>query len=352
MESITVGVDLAKQVFAICEVDKNGRVLARRELKRDGFHAWIAAQSAGTVVAMEACSSAHYWGRQCEAHGLVPRLMAAQFVKPFRKSALVKNDRQDAEAIATAARQGNMRFVALKSEAQQVRLCWHRVREGYKKDALALRNRVRGLLAEFGVVPAPSVAALKRALADLDSQQLPASLMRLIRLQQEHLAAIESGMAECDAQIDAQANADERCARLRELTGIGPVTADAVVASVGNAAEFKNGRQFAAWMGLTPTQFGSGGKVSLGHISCRGDRYLRTLLIQGARSSLQRAKVTPAKKATAEQLWIVQLASRMPYGKVLVAIANKHARQVWAMLARGEAYDPEAWLRHPMVQRA
>ena len=147
MESITVGVDLAKQVFAVCDVDKNGRVLARRELKCDGFRAWLMAQSAGTVVVMEACSSAHYWGHQRETHGLVPRLMAAKFVKPFRKNALVKNDRQDAEAIATAARQGNMRFVAVKSEAQQVRLCGHRVREGYKKDALALHNRVRGLLA-------------------------------------------------------------------------------------------------------------------------------------------------------------------------------------------------------------
>lgn len=351
MESITAGVDLAKQVFTICDMDKNGRVVARRELKRDGFHAWIAAQPAGRVVAMEACSSAHYWGRTCEANGLVPRLMAAQFVKPFRKSAVIKNDRNDAEAIATAARQGNMRFVTVKREAQQVRLCWHRVREGYKKDALALRNRVRGLLAEFGVVPAPSVTALKRALADLEPHGLPSSLLRLIRLQQEHLAAIEAGMAECDAQIAAQAKADERCDRLRELTGVGPVTADAVVASVGNAAEFKNGRQFAAWMGLTPTQFGSGGKVSLGHISCRGDRYLRTLLIQGARSSLQRAKLTLAEQATPEQLWIVQLASRMSYGKVLVAIANKHARQIWAMLARGESYDPEAWLKHPMVQR-
>jgi transposase len=176
-------------------------------------------------------------------------------------------------------------------------------------------------------------------------------LCRLIRQQQEHLAAIETGMAECEAQIAAQAKADERCERLRELTGIGPITADAVVASVGNATEFKNGRQFAAWMGLTPTQFGSGGKVTLGHISCRGDRYLRTLLIQGARSSLQRAKVTPADKATPEQLWIVQLSQRMSYGKVLVAIANKHARQVWAMLSRGESYDPDAWLKHPMVQR-
>jgi transposase len=156
MKSITVGVDLAKQVFAICEVETTGKVVSRRELKRDGFHAWLAGRPVGTVVAMEACSGAHYWGRQCESYGLEPRLMAAQFVKPFRKSALVKNDRQDAEAIATAARQGNMRFVAVKSEAQQVRLCWHRVREGYKKDALALSNRLRGLLAEFGVVPSPT----------------------------------------------------------------------------------------------------------------------------------------------------------------------------------------------------
>lgn len=352
MQSITAGVDLAKQVFAICLMDDAGHVTGRRELRRDGFHQWLAEQPEGMIVAMEACSSAHYWGRECQRHGLQPRLMAAQFVKPFRKRALIKNDRQDAEAIATAARQGNMRFVAVKDEPQQVRLSWHRVREGYKKDALAVRNRLRGLLAEFGVVIPESVTALKRTLADLDRHELPTGLLRLIRLQQEHLKVIEAGMAECDARIVEQATADERCQRLRALTGIGPVTADAVVASVGNAAEFRNGRQFAAWMGLTPTQFGSGGKVSLGHISCRGDRYLRTLLIQGARSSLQRAKLIPTDTATPEQQWIVQLAARMSYGKVLVAIANKHARQVWAMLVRSEAYDPEAWLKHPMVQRA
>lgn len=351
MESITVGVDLAKQVFALCTVDGTGRVSTRQELGRTGFHAWVGSQPAGTVVAMEACSSAHYWGRQCQQHGLVPRLMAAQFVKPFRKNALVKNDRQDAEAIATAARQGNMRFVAVKSEAQQVRLCWHRVREGYKKDAQAVRNRLRGLLAEFGVVPAPSVTALKRALADLDAYALPPLLCRLIRQQEQHLNDIEGYMKECDEHIGEQAKTDERCQRLRALTGIGALTADAVVASVGNASEFRNGRQFAAWMGLTPTQFGSGGKVNLGRISCRGDRYLRTLLIQGARSSVQRAKVVPADKATPEQVWIVELANRLSYGKLLVAVANKHARQIWAMLSRGEDYDPEAWLKHPMVQR-
>ena len=157
MQSITAGVDLAKQVFAICLMDDAGHVVGRRELQRDAFHQWLAEQPAGTIVAMEACGSAHYWGRECLRHGLQPRLMAAQFVKPFRKRALIKNDRQDAEAIATAARQGNMRFVTVKDEAQQVRLSWHRVREGYKKDALAIRNRLRGLLAEFGVVIPESV---------------------------------------------------------------------------------------------------------------------------------------------------------------------------------------------------
>lgn len=245
------------------------------------------------IVAMEACSIAHYLGRECQRHGLQSRLMAAQSVEHFRKRALIKNDRQDAEAIATTARQGNMRFFAVKDEPQQVRLSWHRVREGYKKDALAVRNRLRGLLAEFGVVIPESVTALKRTLADLDRHELPIGLLRLIRLQQEHLKVIEAGMAECDARIAEQATADERCQRLRALTGIDPVTADAEVVSVGNAAEFCNGRQFAAWMGLTPTQFGSEGKVSLGHISCRGDRYLRTLLIQVARSSLHRAKLIP-----------------------------------------------------------
>ena len=152
MQSITAGIDLAKHVFAICLVDAAGHVTGRRELRRDGFHQWLTEQPPGMVIAMEACGSAHYWARECQRHSLQPRLMAALFVKPSRTRALIKHDRQDAEAIATAARQGNMRFVAVKDEAQQVRLSWHRVREGYKKDALAVRNRLRGLLAEFGVV--------------------------------------------------------------------------------------------------------------------------------------------------------------------------------------------------------
>ena len=351
MRTITIGVDLAKQVFAACSVDAAGRVQERRELARPAFAHWLAQLPAGTVVAMEACSGAHQWARRCQDHGLHPRLMAAQFVAPFRKSRTAKNDRNDAEAIATAARQGNMRFVPVKTVDQQVRLSWHRVREGYKAEALATGNRLRGLLAEFGVAMPRSDAALRRTLADLDALSLPSSLVELLHSVDAHWQQLQARIVDADRRIHAHAQADEACLRLRAIIGVGPITADAVVATIGSAHSFKNGRQFAAWLGLVPMQHSSGGHTRLGHISCRGDGYLRTLLIQGARSSLQRAKAVAWEKATPEQRWIQDLERRLPFGKVLVALANKHARQVWAMLARGEHYDADAWLKHPMVQR-
>lgn len=158
-------------------------------------------------------------------------------------------------------------------------------------------------------------------------------------------------MAACDKRIALHAKTDTRCARVQSIIGVVVLTADAVVALVGSAQEFKNGRQLSAWLGLTPKQFSSGGHTRLGGICCRGDGYLRTLLIQGARSSLQRAKAVTREKATAEQVWIKSLDARLPFGKLIVAIANKHARKLWAMLARNEDYDSEAWLKHPMVQR-
>lgn len=351
MSTITIGVDLAKQVFSVCSVDSAGRVRERRDLRRDAFIQWLPSVPAGTTVAMEACSGAHHWARRCQDYGLTPRLMAAQFVAPFRKSRATKNDRNDAEAIATAARQGNMRFVPVKSVDQQARLSWHRVREGYKTEALATSNRLRGLLAEFGVVVAQSDAALRRTLADLDALALPCSLVELLRDVDAQWKQLQARIIEADCQIQTHANADEACTRLRAIIGVGPITADAVVATIGSAQSFANGRQFAAWLGLVPMQHSSGGRTRLGRISCRGDGYLRTLLIQGARSTLQRAKAVSWEKATAEQRWIQDLERRLPFGKVLVAIANKHARQVWALLARGEHYDAEAWLKHPMVQR-
>lgn len=178
MRTITIGVDLAKQVFSICGLDATGRVQQRRELSRSAFETWLVQVPAGTIIAMEACSGAHHWARRCRDLGLEPRLIAAQLVVPFRKSALHKNDRNDAEAIATAARQGNMRFVPAKTVDQQARLSWHRVREGYKIEALAIGNRLRGLLAEFGVAVARSDAALRRALGD---QTLLAGLPTMLR---------------------------------------------------------------------------------------------------------------------------------------------------------------------------
>jgi len=347
-----MGVDLAKQVFSVSELDGGGRIRQRRDLKRDAFRAWLVQLPPGTVVAMEACSGAHHWARRCLEHGLVPRLMAAQFVKPFRKSQGNKNDRNDAEAIATAARQGNMRFVAVKMVDQQARLSWHRVREGYKGEALAISNRLRGLLAEFGVVVARSDHALRRALGDeVVRQQLPAMLHRLLDDLQQHWQQVRERIAACDTTIAAHARADVRSRRAQQILGVGPLTADAVVATIGDGRDFKQGRQLSAWLGLTPTQHSSGGKQRPGEISRRGDSYLRTLLIQGARSSLHRANVVARDTATAEQIWIRDLAQRLPFGKVLVAIANKHARQLWAILARSEDYDADAWLRHPMVQR-
>ena len=351
MSTITIGVDLAKQVFSVCSVDAAGRVQERRDLRREAFIQWLPSVPAGTTVAMEACSGAHHWARRCQDQGLQPRLMAAQFVASFRKSRTAKNDRNDAEAIATAARQGNMRFVPVKTVDQQARLSWHRVREGYKAEALATSNRLRGLLAEFGVAVAQSDAALRRTLADLDALALPCSLVELLRDADLQWKQLQARILEADKRIRAHAQADEACTRLRAIIGVGPITADAVVATIGSAQSFANGRQLAAWLGLVPMQQSSGGRTHRGRISCRGDGYLRTLLIQGARSTMQRAKAVSWEKATAEQRWIQDLERRLPFGKVLVAIANKHARQLWAMLARGEHYDAEAWLKHPMVQR-
>jgi len=351
MNTITIGIDLAKQAFSVCEVDATGRVRQRKDYGRNAFATWLPQVPAGTVVAMEACSGAHHWARRCIAYGLQPRLIAAQFVTPFRKRRTTKNDRHDAEAIATAARQGNMRFVPVKTEEQQARLSWHRVREGYKAEALALSNRMRGLLAEFGVIAAKSDHALRHVLADdAVKSRLPTMLVTLLDDLNGHWSQLRERIAGCDKRIASHACTDARCQRIRVLAGIGPLTADAMMATVGSAQDFRNGRHLAAWLGLTPIQHSSGGRNRLGAISCRGDGYLRTLLIQGARSSLQRAKAVSREKATREQIWIQQLATRLPFGKLLVAIANKHARQLWAMLAHEVDYDPHACLGHPMHQ--
>ena len=253
MRNITIGIDLAKSVFSTCTVDATGRVVQRQDLRREAFASWLVQLPAGTLIAMEACSGAHHWARRGIDHGFQPRLMAAQFVKPFRKSQAAKNDRNDAEAIATAARQGNMRFVPVKSIDQQARLAEHRVREGYKADALAASNRLRGILAEFGIVVARSDAALRRLLARLDELAIPASTREALDQMQRHWSSLREHETTCSRRILAQSHDDERCTRLRRIIGIGPLTADALVATIGNGHDFRNGRQLAAWLGLTPS---------------------------------------------------------------------------------------------------
>lgn len=346
MEHITtIGIDLAKEVLAVCALDAGGAVVYVKVFRREAFLVWAQALAPCTV-AMEACGSAHHWGRWFAVRGHSVRLMAAEFVQPFRKSIAAKNDRNDAEAIAVASRQPTMRFVSVKSVEQQGVLAWHRMREGWKEERTALLNRVRGLLGEFGIWPARSSEKLIRALPALcEDERLPAGLHAMLCEAREQLSALHARLARCDHEIGLHAQGNAGARRLKEVTGIGTLTASAAAATVVDPKNYRCGRQFAAWLGLVPRQTSSGGKIRLGRISRRGDAYLRSLLVQGAKSALQAALRQKPEKANRLQRWIVQLYARVGYHKTLVAIANKHARMVWAILAREEVYDPDAWQR-------
>jgi transposase len=335
----TVGLDLAKQVMAVHAVGPEGRTVMRKVLRRDQLLGWSAVL-APCVIAMEACGGAHHWARELVRQGHTVRIIAAELVRPFRKSG--KNDANDAEAICTAARQANMRFVAMKSVEQQAALCVHRLRQGMVEERTALINRLRGLLTEFGVVAPLSPEKLRRELArcrDPEDGRLPAAVRELVGEQMRALDQVEERLAAYAEQIAAQARASDVARRLQTIAGVGPTTAAALVATVGAPQEFRNGRQFAAWLGLTPKQHSTGGKTRLGRITKRGDAYLRTLLILGAKSALQAALRKPPELRHRLQQWIVAVLDRIGYHKTLVAIANKHARIVWVLLVKGEDFD-------------
>ena len=345
-EITTVGVDLAKEVIVVCAGDVHGRTRYFKQLSFQGFAEW-AVKLPPCTFGMEACSTAHHWARFLSAHGHTAKLMAAEFVAPFRKSQGAKNDRNDAQAILTAVRQPDMRFVSVKSVDQQAILAWHRARSGLSVERTALLNRTRGLLAEFGVWIGRSSSVLIRQLPILaQDDRLPERFRPLLLSALEHLRHIDQCTAECDAQIHTHVRYSEEAQRIQALTGVGELTASALLATVAHPRDFKNGRQMAAWAGLVPRQNSSGGKQRLGVITKRGDSYLRGLLTQGARSTLQVAlKREPLRRSRLEQ-WIVALHGRVGYHKTLVAIANKHVRILWAILVHREAYDPNAWRRH------
>lgn len=334
MNITCIGIDLAKQVFQLHGVDRAGRVLVRKPLRRAQMLAYFSKQTP-CLIGMEACGGAHYWARELSKLGHDVRLMAPQFVKPYVKSG--KNDANDAEAICEAVSRPNMRFVSVKTVEQQVMQAEHRIRARLIKARTALSNEIRGLLAELGIVVPASLWKLRRALPEIleDGENgLPESFRSLLSQLGDELRALDGNITEYDARIAQAAREDDRIKRLLEIEGIGPVVASALVAAVGDARQFGKGRDMAAWLGLTPSQHSSGGKSRLGGISKRGDKYVRMLLIHGARAALNAAK----NKEDGRSRWMMSLAARRNKNIATVALANKNARIAWSILSRGESY--------------
>ena len=338
-QAVRVGVDLAKHVIQVHAVDAGGRVVTSRALARDKFIEWCVRLPAGCVVAMEASSSAHHWARKLIALGLDARIISAQLVSPYRSQGLTgKNDANDAAAICEAASRPAMHFIPVKSIEQQSMLCVHRLREGIKEDRTACINRIRGLLAEFGLVFPQGSRELQGVLSDVleDAGNELGTLARLtLQRAQSQWHELDAHLAWCDERIAAHAKDNAAVKAAATLLGIGPVTASAVVATVGDFRQFRNGAQFGAWIGLTPRQHSSGGKNNLGGITKRGDTYLRTLLIQGAKSAV----MTAHRRQDRISQWAVALRERSGWQKAVVALANKNARILWAVMTKGEAFD-------------
>lgn len=330
-----VGIDLAKNVFQVHGVDAGGHPVMNKKLSRGQMIEFFAKLSP-CLVGMEACSSAHYWGRRLTELGHTVRLMPAQYVKPYVKTN--KNDARDAEAICEAVTRPNMRFVPIKTEAQQTVLVLHRVRSGIIKQRTALSNQIRGLLAEFGIVIPQGFKSLNARLTHLlggPDSPLPAGLQSTFSSLLQELTNLSTRAKVFDKQIEEHLRQSDECQRVMQIEGVGVLTATAIVASAGDIQNFKSASQFAAWLGLVPRQNSSGGKNQLLGISKRGDSYLRSLLVHGARSALSHAK-----RADKVNVWQQAMLQRKTLNKVIVAMAHRTARRIWAVLAKGCAYDP------------
>jgi transposase len=336
MQVTTYGVDLAKQVFQVHWVDTDSGEVKRKMLTRGQMQAFFARRAAG-VVAMEACGSAHHWGRALTALGHQVRLISAQFVRPFVKSN--KTDAADAQAIWEAAQRPEMRFVALKSKQQQALMGLHRIRAQLVKQRTMQANQVRGLLYEFGVVvPKSWRALLSQAtpiLADASRGEIPDLIRGELQQQLQGLRDLTGRIEQLERPIGAYRAQDEQCRRIEAIPGVGPLSSTAIVASVGDARAFRSGREFAAFLGLVPRQSGTGGRVKLLGISKRGDPYLRTLLIHGARAVVNHS----SRPGRTMPRWLGELLSRRPKNVAIVALANKIARTIWALLAHERKFD-------------
>lgn len=334
MKITTIGLDIAKTVFHLFAVSKTGRLVKKKQLKRKQVLAFMANLEPCLIV-MEACGGANYWAREFIALGHQVKLIAPQYVKPFVKGN--KNDYNDAEAIAEAAQRPTMRFVPIKSVEQQDVQNFHRQRERIKKERTALANQVRGLLAEYGLVIDKGIRAVSKSLPDIleDAENGLTPLTReLFAELYDELQMLNERFEQCEQRINVINQGNETCQRLDEILGIGPLTATAVYAAAGDGKDFSNGRHFSAWLGLVPGQHSSGGKPTLLGISKRGNAYLRTLFIHGARAVLRYS----ANKTDRFSRWAQALLERRGHNKACVAVANKIARMAWVILAKGETY--------------
>ena len=335
MKITTIGIDLAKTVFQVHGVDERGKTVLRKQLKRKDVVNFFA-NLEPCLIGMEACGSAHYWARKLSEPGHTVRLMAPQFVKPYVKTN--KNDRNDAEAICEAVSRPNMRFVAVKTAEMQAVLALHRARQGFVKARTAQANQIRGLLAEFGIVIPKGIGHIAKRVPEIleDGENgLPGMMRQLLERLGEELKALDKQVREMERQITLWHRDNEPSCKLEAIAGIGPITASAFVASVGDAKSFKNARQVAAWLGMVPRHEGTGGKVKLGRISKRGDVYLRTLLIHGARAVIAAFERKPVQADG----WFKQLLARRNKNVAAVALAAKNARIAWALLAHERSYQ-------------
>jgi transposase len=343
MQTITtIGLDIAKSVFQVHGVDAGGQVIVRRQLKRRYVLTFFQKLSP-CLVGIEACASSHHWSRELQALGHTVRLIPPAYVKPYVKRQ--KNDAADAEAICEAVTRANMRFVPTKTPEQQSGLVLHRARHLFIRQQTAVINAIRAHLAEFGIV-APvgrhGVEELLTVVADPNDERVPEIARACLLALGTQLRRIKEQILEFDRLIRAWHRSNEMSMRLEEAPGIGPVLATALVATVGDPKSFRSGRNFSAWIGIVPKQHSSGGKNRLGNISKQGDRYLRGLFVAGALSVIRYAKI----HGTKHRPWLTALLARRPTKVAAIALANKIARMVWAMMARGERYkEPVALAR-------
>ena len=341
MNITTVGIDLAKNVFSVHGVDAHGKVALKKTVSR-GKLLDCFVNLPPCRIGMEACSGAHHWARALRSLEHDARIIAPRFVIPYRKRG--KNDGNDAEAICEAVSRPAMRFVPVKSVEQQAVLSLHRIRRAVVAERTAQINQIRGLLAEFGLIMPkgryPAQHHIPDILEDADNG-LPGLARRLLHDIYQRIHTLNQQVLAYDREIEALARASDPARRLMGVPGVGAVTATALVASIADAKLFDNGRQLAAWLGLTPRQYSTGGKTRLGRITKQGDKYLRMLLIHGARSVLAALRDKPDRISC----WLRELVARRGYKRAAVALAAKNARIIWVLLTRGEDYRLQAGIQ-------